>query len=368
MTDMTILGASSDGISVRAPEGLDVAGLTRTLLGSEPTLTRGDVVARTGIPLQEARRLWQALGFSAEESEVVRFTDADCAALGDIVQIAVSGGLSENAAIALVRSVASTVNRLAAWQVELLVEELAGLSGEPLVDPPGSPTGPPTRVGPWSERAKGVDPPTLAQLVVSNNDRLERFLVYAWRRHLLDTLVRHLDSDDPADVLHPQMVVGSADLVGFTALVSGMNDLEAAHLIERFEALTSSLVVHHHGRVVKTVGDEVLFTCVDPVAAAQIALDVVAGVTADHRMPPVRVAMARGAVISRHGDVFGHTVNLVSRLRAIARPDSVVIGPEMARALGDVPWLSVRPFRRQRLRGIGSVTPHRVKYATAPTS
>ena len=94
--------------------------------------------------------------------------------------------------------------------------------------------------------------------------------------------------------------------------------------MQRFEALATDIVTAHGGRVIKTVGDEILFVHGEAAPAAAIALDLVDTMAEDDLLPDVRVGMAYGRVISRLGDVFGMTVNRASRLTAVAPPGGVL--------------------------------------------
>lgn len=163
-------------------------------------------------------------------------------------------------------------------------------------------------------------------------DRLEPLLVYAWRRHLSATVARMLADADPESYGMTKMrSVGFADLVNFTALVRRMSERDLARLVSRFEALSADVITAHGGRLIKTVGDEVLFTTMGAAPAAAIALDLVETMTDDDVLPDVRCGMARGPIISRLGDVFGTTVNRASRLTAVAQAGSVLVDATMAR-------------------------------------
>ena len=108
-----------------------------------------------------------------------------------------------------------------------------------------------------------------------------------------------------------------------------MTDEELAEVVDQFERLAYDVVVAGGGRVVKMIGDEVMFLVDDPVVAAEIALGLAEASRDAAELSDVRVGMAVGPVIEREGDAFGATVNLASRATAIAYPGTVVVSPEL---------------------------------------
>ncbi|MFD0853530.1 adenylate/guanylate cyclase domain-containing protein, partial [Actinomadura adrarensis] len=155
--------------------------------------------------------------------------------------------------------------------------------------------------------------------------------------------------------------VGFADIVSFTRLSRRMEGTALADFVERFESTTTALVAELGGRVIKTLGDEVLFVTEDPVAATEMALSVATLSEDDPEFPRVRVGIAYGEVISRLGDVFGTPVNMAARLTAIAHPGTVLCDPSLADALPDDVY-SVQHLRPRPLQGLGRVRPTVVRH------
>ena len=160
--------------------------------------------------------------------------------------------------------------------------------------------------------------------------------------------------------------VGFADLVSFTRLVRRLTERELAMMVQHFEALASDVVTAHGGRVVKTVGDEVLFVCSPGANAAAIALEIPWALKEDVMLPPVRVGMATGPVVGRLGDVFGTTVNRASRLTAVAQPGTVLVDVATVHSLAGVSGIEVLQLRGRSLRGIGHVVPWLLRAAANP--
>ena len=115
-------------------------------------------------------------------------------------------------------------------------------------------------------------------------------------------------------------------------------------------------------RLVKTLGDEVLFVAEDAEAAAETALRLHAANAEDPDVPELRIGLATGQVLSRMGDVFGTTVNLAARLTSMAHPGSTLCDRATAEALADTGSVQtgrvgVRAITPRPLRGLGLVRP-----------
>ena len=149
--------------------------------------------------------------------------------------------------------------------------------------------------------------------------RLREIQDYVWRRHLAANADRLLSGGGAGD--RRELAVGFADLVGYTSRSRGMGGRELGAMVEDFESIAAEVIARHGGRVVKTVGDGVLFTAATAVDAVEIGLDLPEAWAAEER-PPLRVGAAYGAVLTRLGDVYSPVVNLASRLTSLARPDS----------------------------------------------
>src|SRR5438477_6381884 len=104
-----------------------------------------------------------------------------------------------------------------------------------------------------------------------------------------------------------------ADVSGSTKLYETLGDADAHQAIDLCVKLFRALTEQHGGRVIKTIGDEVMAIFPQPTGAAKAAVDIQLGV---HDMAPVekvrlgvRIGMHHGPVVEREGDVFGETVN-----------------------------------------------------------
>ncbi|MGY1745406.1 adenylate/guanylate cyclase domain-containing protein [Blastococcus sp. SYSU D00695] len=305
----------------------------RLLLGGPRRWTRREVAEMAGMPPHRTQRLWRALGFPDVADEAVVFTDADVHALGLLSSLIDAGFVDENTEASIARALAQALSRLADWQAGLLAEVLARGAGEP----------------------DRVDP----QQAVASTQRLLPVLRavqdYVWRRHLAANADRLLTGPATAGDRR-ELAVGFADLVGYTTRSRDMSARELGEMIEDFESIAAAVVARGAGRVVKTVGDGILFTAGTAAEAAEIALELPATWDAEDR-PPLRVGAAHGTVLTHLGDVYSPVVNLASRLTSIARPGTVLLDREMALRLHGLPGYRVRPLRRVSVRGYDQLQP-----------
>ena len=310
------------------------ADLDALLLGAPRRYTRDQAAALAGVPTQRARKYWRALGF-ANTGSAVAFTDADVAAMRQIAALVEAGTLSEDMAVGITRALGHTTARLASWQVDVVLDKLSGGTG--------------LRAGLSVAEAYQT-----AQTLLPD---LEVLLMHAWRRQLAAAVDRVLSDDDTlVDASH--LTVGFADLVGFTRLSRRLEERDLAALVERFEHAGADLITAAGARLVKTLGDEVLFLADSPGSAAEAALTLLEAFGGDHAVPDLRIGLATGLVIARMGDVFGTTVNLASRLTSLARPASALVDVATAQDLAGDPRFETVPLWRRPLRGLGVVEPH----------
>ena len=136
--------------------------------------------------------------------------------------------------------------------------------------------------------------------------------------------------------------VGFTDVAGFTALSRSMPLDELADMLSLLEAGASNLVYERGGRVVKFIGDAVMFVAPTPAGVADIAYRLV-----HHQLPldvQMRAAATFGGVLAHDGDYFGTPVNLAARLLAVAEPGEVVTDATLGRSLESAGWrVSRRP-------------------------
>jgi adenylate cyclase len=141
------------------------------------------------------------------------------------------------------------------------------------------------------------------------------------------TRVRQRRSHISAETLHG--CVGFVDLVGSTTLSRRLSATDLASVVDRFEEVAHEVAVNRGGRVVKFIGDEVMFVTGDADSACEIALTLIEAFATDPSVTP-RAGLAEGALLDRGGDYYGPVVNLAARLAELAIPREVLVAMEVA--------------------------------------
>jgi class 3 adenylate cyclase len=148
-----------------------------------------------------------------------------------------------------------------------------------------------------------------------------------------------------------RLAVGFVDLVGFTPLAKRLPSSDLVKLVTRFEERAFDIASAFDGRIIKHIGDEVMFTAVSARDAARIALALI-----DEFATAVqpRGGLCYGEVLTLRGDYYGPIVNLAARLVDQAVPGEVLIDTASAGHLGGVTY---EPAGRRSLKGFDEPVP-----------
>jgi len=173
-------------------------------------------------------------------------------------------------------------------------------------------------------------------------------------RHHIELGFRPLEAMDAAAGIDlVRRSIGFADLVDSTAWTQQLELPALSKALTAFDSTASDIVVERGGRVVKLIGDSVMFVANDPIVAADIALALVDAFASHDLLPPVRTGVATGDVLAREGDFSGAVVNLAARAVSIARPSTLLVDRETRDALETSTTLSCHTAGTFRLKGFG---------------
>jgi len=304
--------------------------LEEHLLGSRPTLNGDQVAELVGIDRDVARQRWRSLGFTDVGDDEVAFTPADVEAMRLTQRMHELGLIRSDDEAALIRTLGRSFARLAEWQLTVLGET---------IDP------------------AELDEAGLVAVLETVTPLLEEIQNYVWRRHTLSAASRLLLAPPTGDEDGVCTAIGFADIVGYTRQTRSLSQEKLARLVDHFEARALAIITGHNGRIIKTIGDEILFAADSAADAAHISLELVEEHLVDEDFPQLRVGTAWGPVLHRLGDVFGPTVNTASRLTSIARPGRALIDKQLAEAVEGDESFKLRRMRRASVKGYRRLEP-----------
>jgi adenylate cyclase len=298
------------------------------LLGGPPRYNRAEAAEVLGLAPEWCKQIWLALGFASVDDDARVFTDQDLEAMRAFAGLVESGKIAPDEAVPHVRAIGQAMSKLTDWQVREIVTRIGEVAG--------------------TDEAARTD--LAAEMTGELLPVVEQLQVYAWRRHLVAAIGRLLPASS-GQLSTATVCVGFADIVGYTSTVRHTDIDELAKLLESFEENAAETIVTNHGRVVKSLGDEVLFVVDSASDAAEIGVRLAAWGRDSRDLPQLRVGIALGRVLTRLGDVYGPAVNVASRLTSLARPGTVLVDKELAEALSGQPAYRLHPRRPAAVRG-----------------
>ena len=322
-------GVSDEEIADAEANGLlTVLVLDKLVFAGGAHYDEAKLVGEVGVDADVARQLWRAMGFPAVTPGEVVFYDDDLEALAGAVLPDPDAPLEPMVRQTRVMSAAmARISERVTDDVENTFAEL---------------------------RRQGRTDREIAAFVIEifDADSLERLLWYLFRRQFRASVWRRL-ARPMVDGGATSTVVGFVDLVRFAAITEQVADDELERLIDRFEEVAHDAITEGGGRIVKMIGDAVMYVADDPMHAVSVALTLVDAYSDDELVPPARAGLAYGTALGREGDYYGPIVNLAARIVDIARPSTVVISDDLHAAIEEPDELSFRRLPAKRLKGIG---------------
>lgn len=340
-----LLDTGSDLAEVRAANAenrLPLLPVERTLRGS-PTLTTPELIARAGIDPELFERILQVAGVAIPEQHVVAWEERDVA-LPAMISAFVRAGTDPEALVELSRTLGESAARIGAAAI---IGIGAGL----------------TREGD-TEHELAM---RLADAIAPVDAYLGEAVGTLIRAHAVDQLHAteiHREQIEEGQLAGARPItIGFADVVGFTKMGEQLGAERLQDVSAQLGAIASD-VTAGGVRVIKTIGDAVMFAGPRPheMIDALLALQERAAEQPD--FPRLRAGIASGDAVPRAGDWFGPPVNRAARICATARPSSVLVDDETRRRVedDDLRWTAIGTVR---LKGLGRVVLHRVRHAGA---
>ncbi len=296
-----------------------------------PRLSNEQVEELVGLDDVRAADLASAFGFNPPDQgdpDELGLNEDEAKALAMFG--AVAAMFSADEALGFVRVVGSAMAKVAEAAVSLFLADVEG----PFL-------------------AAAADELELAKQVLAAVELLDDFIPMldpVLRRHVLQAVERsRLSIIDERERLRYRYAVGFVDLVGFTPLSRDMSPSELAVFIRDFEARAHDAATAAGARLVKLIGDEVMFVAPDPDSACLVAQALMSDFfTADGDNVVPRGGVAYGPVLVRSGDYYGDVVNMASRLVDDAAPRELLVTTNFAEAAS---CLTFDPAEARVLKG-----------------
>jgi len=307
-----------------------------------PIYTLHTAAEELGISADDVARAWALLGLTVAGPDVLALSQADVDALA--TWLALKTAVGDDGAFGLLRVLGAAMARLAEAESTMIRGGMPDIQMTHTRDELATAQ---------TYRAVAEFVPRLGTLI----DTVHRHHLISARTHFEGVL-----RDTSSAVV---CGVGFADLSGFTALTQALAPAELSELLNAFAGAVSDVVHADGGRVVKFIGDEVMWVSATPARLAQVAVDLVDHPQAREEGLQVRAGLAYGTVLAINGDYFGNPVNLAARLVAAAAPGQILATPELHDELPDWPAVAQGPLT---LKGFDApVTAYDLHTGTLPT-
>jgi len=293
--------------------------------------TIAEFAARMRMPVALVERIWSAAGLPALDPETRFFREHDVSTF-DAFR-AGAALLGERVTVQFTRVLGSSMARIADAAVTAFVVNVEAKLAE--------------------QGAAEVELARANVGAVKSLDSLPAAMGVLFEAHLEHAILRErLSRAAVFQFETARFAIGFVDLVGYTALSQQLSNAELSDAVSEFEDAASDIVTARNGRVVKLIGDEVMFVVHDVVAACEIALEIIETVERHSTLDTARAGIAFGDLVRRGGDYYGPLVNVAARSVKMARGGTVLVTTGVRDDVRDhAPHLRISPIGARRLQG-----------------
>ncbi len=152
-----------------------------------------------------------------------------------------------------------------------------------------------------------------------------------------------------------QAAVLFADVSGSTKLYETAGDQVAKAAIDQCIRIMSECTTTAKGRVIKTIGDEIMATFPSADAAADAAIEIQSAIS---ELKPVgnskigiRIGFNWGPIVEADGDIFGDAVNVASRLSHVAVKGQIITARDTVMLMSPMLKSATRKITNIQIKG-----------------
>ncbi len=146
-----------------------------------------------------------------------------------------------------------------------------------------------------------------------------------------------------------------ADVSGSTKLFELRGDVIARQLVSAMLTALSEVCARHGGKVIKTIGDEIMCTFPGAMQGLLASMDMQKRIAQDPVFArdnlAIRIGLHHGDALQEDGDVFGDAVNTAARMAALAKREQIVTTASTVKGLTNAAMLRARSLGQARVSG-----------------
>jgi len=321
--------------------------IDQVVLGGPALYNLSELAEHTGWTVEEVKNLWLWAGLVIPDLVEPVFTENDVEGMRRLRIQRDSAGIDDEALSTMMRSVGSSLERLASWQVEDIVQFLIRKFG-------------------MSDSEARLEAALYAPTQVP---ALREQVSKIWGRHFAaalhrlttEALVRRGLTD--RDQQFPLLCgIGVATMVDFIEHTLEFGLADYANFVRNFQDQISDIVANSGGRVIKTLSDAIVYVTPNAEIGATIALQI-AQLNSTGFPAAIRTAFIWCRVMQFHGDFYGPGVNLARLLSQLVPPNEVYIDQPTAEMLQRQAQFQLEVQPPLEIKGLGLVEPVRVTSA-----
>ena len=153
------------------------------------------------------------------------------------------------------------------------------------------------------------------------------------------------------------------DIVGYSAMVNKDQE-HAMELLAMLDQIIEPIIKQNNGKIIKKIGDAIFAEFPDPLGSINTAIDVQSELLSRNTISEandkiiIRIGLHMGKVIRKDDDLFGHDVNLCSRIESIAPRGGIAASSELVNTIDESEKIMKREMGHVKLKNI--IHPHQI--------